>query len=105
MQARATDSTVYYSCDDHFSQVDNDNDIDQVLGSSQDLSCQTNEVGSSFNEAASNREGIVYIMWLLSKFFNSECTSSGQNSEFALYKQWEKLKVSSGLTSEITPVN
>lgn len=66
LKARATDSTVYYSCDDHFSQVDNDNDIDQVLGSSQDLSCQTNEVGSSFNEAASNREvaGTLVIQWL-----------------------------------------
>ncbi|KAK1399159.1 Phosphatidylinositol/phosphatidylcholine transfer protein SFH13 [Heracleum sosnowskyi] len=47
--AGASDSTVYYSCEDHFSQDDNENDTEQVLTNSKDLSCN---------------QGTLVIQWL-----------------------------------------
>uniref|UniRef100_A0A5B6ZWR9 Putative phosphatidylinositol/phosphatidylcholine transfer protein SFH13 n=1 Tax=Davidia involucrata TaxID=16924 RepID=A0A5B6ZWR9_DAVIN len=49
-EARASDPTVYYSCDDHFTQVDKALDTDQGLG-------------NSSSEAAPNSGGTLAIHW------------------------------------------
>lgn len=53
IQSGESDSTVYYSCDDRFSQGDNDIKTDQVLGNRQDFSS---------NEGTLDREGITHIV-------------------------------------------
>lgn len=75
-QARATDSTVYYSCDDHFSQIDDDNDTDQVHASRESFYSPNNEMESSLNQAASNSEGnsctlFAFIIQVLTSKFTS----------------------------------
>lgn len=57
-EATASDSSVYYSCDDDFSQVDKAVEADQGLGH-----CHIDSE-NSYSEATPNREGTPVIQWL-----------------------------------------
>ncbi|XP_059662323.1 phosphatidylinositol/phosphatidylcholine transfer protein SFH13-like isoform X2 [Cornus florida] len=62
-QARTSDATAYYSCDDHFSGVDEAIDTDQGFGLCQDQSLKVNDMVNSSSGATPNSEGNVAIHW------------------------------------------
>lgn len=63
-EAMTSDSTVYYSCDDHFSQVEETNTIDQGLGNSQDQSPRESYRGNSSSVTILFTEGTIFLQWL-----------------------------------------
>ena len=68
MQAKASEPTVYYSCDDNFNEADRTTDTDQGFRYSQDQSPKSDNVENSSGDSTPNSEGIcpLIILRLLS---------------------------------------
>ncbi|KAF8414324.1 hypothetical protein HHK36_002325 [Tetracentron sinense] len=62
-QARASDQTAYYSCDDHFTVVDKAIDCGQEVGPSEDRSLRIKDMGNPSRGATPKMEGALVINW------------------------------------------
>ncbi|CAK9148922.1 unnamed protein product [Ilex paraguariensis] len=62
-EAKASEPTVYYSCDDHFNEADRATDTDQGFRYSQDQSPKSDNVENSSVDSTPNSEGTQVIHW------------------------------------------
>lgn len=100
MQSGESDSTVYYSCDDRFSQGDNDMETDQVLGNRQDFTSTEGtldrEVFGGGVHLLQQQSGKLWGTWKRS------WPSTWKRRDMKLWGTWKSLKWCSMVWTAIT---